>query len=162
MTKSKKIVQVIVYWLIHLVWGFPTFIIGSLVALFMLLSWNAPHRFGLCIYFTPKWLHGGGFSIGPYFFIPTSCDTSLSMKGHEHGHGIQTLWWGPLMLLVISIPSAVRFFYRDFIEQSKREQYKAGKITTEQYSTWLVSWPTYDSIWFERQATALGKKYFEV
>lgn len=148
------------FWIIHIIWGLPTFLVGSVVALFVLLSWNKPHIFGCDIYFTPKWLHSGGFSIGPYFFIPKDCETSSSMKGHEHGHSIQTLWWGPLMGIVISIPSAIRFAYREVREKRMRLKYSAGKITTAQYSEWLVKWPTYDSIWFERQATELGKKYF--
>ena len=64
---------------------------------------------------------------------------------HEYGHGIQNLWWGPLFLFVIAIPSAIRYwwriFYRKFIYPKNRKKL-----------------PAYDDIWFEGQATKLGKK----
>ena len=56
---------------------------------------------------------------------------------HECGHGIQNCIWGPLMIFVVCIPSATRYWYREF-------KYHRKGLTP----------PTkYDDIWFEGQAT---------
>ena len=61
---------------------------------------------------------------------------------HEAGHGIQNLWWGPLMLFVICIPSAIRYWYQTIAM-------KKGKVFP---SDW------YERAWFESQADRLGAK----
>lgn len=134
-----KRLKIILYWLIHITWGFPTFLYGSLITLYMLLTMHKPHIFGFGVYFVSKKLYNCGFEAGPFFVISKDCENSLPLKQHEHGHGLQTLWWGPLTLFVITIPSMIRFNYR-------RIKHK--------------TYPPYDSIWFEGQATKLGKKYF--
>ena len=63
------------------------------------------------------------------------------------GHGIQNLYWGPLMIFVIVIPSVTRFWYREWYWKYRYP--KTGKAL-----------PPYDSIWFEGQATKLGAKYW--
>lgn len=150
----------VAYWLIHAIWGFPTFIIGCFIALYMILTNRTPKVFGYTLYFESKLLKGCGFEAGPFFVIAADCSNSVAMKQHEHGHGIQTLWWGPLMLFIISLPSAIRFHYRNFQYRHHVRMYAKGKISREQYSCWLRSVPDYDSIWFEHQASVLGKKYF--
>jgi fatty acid desaturase len=37
-----------------------------------------------------------------------------SVAPHEYGHGIQHLWWGPLFPFVIGLPSAARYWIREF------------------------------------------------
>ena len=54
--------------------------------------------------------------------------------------------WGILMPFVISIPSAIRYWYREIIYRTNRTKY--SKL------------PPYDSIWFEGQATSLGINYY--
>lgn len=49
------------------------------------------------------------------------------------------------MPFVICIPSAIRYWYREFILHFNREKF--NKL------------PEYDAIWFEGQATKWGKKY---
>ena len=150
----------VAYWVIHAIWGFPTFIIGCFVALYMLITNRKPKVFGYAVYFESKLLKGCGFEAGPFFVVSQDCANNLSLKQHEHGHGIQTLWWGPLMLFVISIPSAVRFHYRNIVYKWQTKRFWKGKITRTQYAEWVRKIPPYESIWFEKQATKLGEKYF--
>lgn len=156
-----KIIKTILYWLIHIVWGLPTFIFGGIVALFMLITKHKPKRFHYAIYFVTPWLSNCGFEAGPFFVISKDCENYLPLKQHEHGHGVQTLWWGPLMFLVISIPSFIRFHYRNHRAKKLKEKYLSGKLTTVEYYNILSDLPKYDDIWFEGQATRLGKKYFK-
>lgn len=157
---TRKRVQAAVYWIIHIIWGFPTFVVGAVVALFLLMTWHKPHIFGFDVYFEVSFVHGAGCGIGPFFVIGEDCKTSTSLKCHEHGHGLQVLWWGPLTLLVISIPSVIRFNYRNYKEKSMRKKKALLQITPQQYNDWLATYPDYDDIWFEGQATKLGLKYF--
>ncbi len=54
---------------------------------------------------------------------------------------------GFFMPFIVSIPSAVRYWYREYLVRDGKK----------------LSWelPPYDSIWFEGWATALGTKYFQ-
>ena len=61
------------------------------------------------------------------------------MLYHESGHGIQNLLFGPLMPFVVSIPSAIRYWYREYLMKVKK------------IKCWNL--PDYDSIWFEGTAT---------
>ena len=158
--KQKRALQAVVYWLIHAIWAFPTFVIGLLVALVMLLSWHRPYIFGFDVYFKVSFIRGAGSEFGPFFVISDDCENNLQMKCHEHGHGIQALWWGPLTLLVISIPSLLRFWGRRIKEASMSKKLALLKITREQYNSWRQNYPDYDDVWFEGQATRLGLRYF--
>lgn len=95
-------------------------------------------RHGYCYYLNigKSW---GGLELGMFFLVDEH--DSVATKWHEHGHGVQNCFWGPLMPLVISIPSAIRYHYRN-------NQKKKG-----------IKLPPYDSIWFENDATRTGRKY---
>ena len=85
---------------------------------------------------------GAGVSFGLFIFVSQGCD---GLVPHEWGHSIQTCIWGPLFMLVIGIPSFIRFIYRE-------RMYKRSED---------IVLPPYDSIWFEGQATRWGDKYCE-
>ena len=95
---------------------------------------------GYCYYLNvgKSW---GGLELG-MFFITESRDSD-SVKWHEHGHAIQNCFWGPLMIFVITLPSAIRYWYREF------KFYRRGLTPPTMYS----------SIWFEKQADQLGRIY---
>lgn len=132
----------ILYWIISLTWGGLMTFIGLIVALVLLVTGHKPYRFGYTFYFKvgKSW---GGLELGGLFI--TDSNPSLHTLCHEHGHGLQNLWWGPLFPFVIGIPSAIRYWYREI------KYYKKGKQPPT----------TYDSIWFEGQASRLGEKYFK-
>ena len=85
----------------------------------------------------------GGVELGCFFLCDNSADEYI--LAHESGHGLQNCLWGPLMPFVICIPSAIRYWYREFIWHCNKEKF--NKL------------PEYDAIWFEGQATKWGKKY---
>ena len=123
------------YYILNLTWGLPLTLVGALVSLVLLCAGCKPHRHGGCIYFNigKDW---GGLEGGLFFF--TDKDDSYHVKCHEYGHSIQNMIWGPLMLPVITIPSAIRYWIHTWREAR-------GKTN-----------PPYDSIWFEGQATNWG------
>lgn len=127
------------FYILSWTWGLPMNIIGGLAALVLICAGYKPKRHGWSIYFNvgQRW---GGVEFG-MFFITDSSDSDYT-KWHEFGHGIQNCYWGVLMPFVVSIPSAIRYWYREFC------YFRGIPVTTE-----------YDDIWFEREATQIGQKY---
>jgi hypothetical protein len=126
-------------------WNCISTFIGIFIVLALLITGHRPHMFGptICFKLNQQW--SGGFSMS--FVTVTSGDCeSYDMLAHEYGHSLQGLVFGPLMLFIISIPSAIRYWYRSWYY----EKYGADayfKLTR------------YDSIWFEKTATRYGKRY---
>ena len=139
-----KTFKTIIFYILSFTWGLPMTLFGGLVALGCLIAGIKPKRFHQFIYFEfgEGW---GGFEGGIFFFC--NKDSSLQMKQHEAGHGIQNIMLGVFMPFVISIPSAIHYWYRKWLVKSGRKQYSE-----------LVP---YNSIWFERWATELGQKYYK-
>ena len=137
----KLILKRILFYIISFTWGGIMTTIG-LVVLLVTLPFG---KFGIYhgrIYkrIGKNW---GGVELGCFFL----CDNSANeyILAHECGHGLQNCLWGPLMPFVICIPSAIRYWYREFIWHFNKEKF--NKL------------PDYDAIWFEGQATKWGKKY---
>lgn len=131
------------FWLASWTWGIVMTLIGAFVAIALILTGHKPHRFHWFIYFEvgEDW---GGFECGCFFV--TSKKASLHTKQHEAGHGIQNIMFGVFMPFIVSIPSAIRYWYREYLVRSKKKKYNELS--------------DYDAIWFEREATELGQKYF--
>ena len=137
----KLILKRILFYIISLTWGGIMTAIG-LVVLLVTLPFG---KFGIYhgrIYkrIGKNW---GGVELGCFFLCDNSADEYI--LAHESGHGLQNCLWGPLMPFVICIPSAIRYWYREFIWHFNKEKF--NKL------------PEYDAIWFEGQATKWGKKY---
>ena len=137
----KLILKRILFYIISFTWGGIMTAIG-LVVLLVTLPFG---KFGIYhgrIYkrIGKNW---GGVELGCFFLCDNSADEYI--LAHESGHGLQNCLWGPLMPFVICIPSAIRYWYREFIWHFNREKF--NKL------------PEYDAIWFEGQATKWGKKY---
>ena len=131
-----------VFWLLSLTWGAIPTVFGALLFFALLLGGKKPRRIGPMFYirFGKRW---GGTELGMFFLRD---DTSTDhVTYHEAGHGIQNIILGPLMLPIISIPSFLRYHYRNFIRRRHPER----------------QLPPYDSIWFEGQATRLGSYFFK-
>ena len=137
----KLIFKRILFYIISFTWGGIMTAIG-LVVLLVTLPFG---KFGIYhgrIYkrIGKNW---GGVELGCFFLCDNSADEYI--LAHESGHGLQNCLWGPLMPFVICIPSAIRYWYREFIWRFNKEKF--NKL------------PDYDAIWFEGQATKWGKKY---
>jgi len=127
------------YWLLQLTWGLPLNLIGAFIALILLLGGKKPKRFGYAVYFELG-DHWGGLNLGGFFLVQKNADKRL--KSHEYGHSFQTLLLGPLMIFLVTIPSAVRYHYRSYLRAKGH------------------SLPPYDAFWCEGWATRLGVKYY--
>ena len=107
----KKFLSYFVYWLIQCTWGLPMTLIGAIVALGLIITGHKPKHLGPTVYFEvgENW---GGLELGGFFLC---CRNSgMSTKYHECGHSIQNMIFGPLMPLVVCIPSAARYWLFNF------------------------------------------------
>jgi len=127
------------YFLLSFTWGLPMTLIGCIAAVAMIITGHKPKRFGWAIYFEigKGW---GGVNLGPVFIC--NRDSSDNLKAHEFGHSIQNCYFGPLMIFIVAIPSATRYWIREWKK-----------------SRGVKNLPPYDSIWFEGQATELGERF---
>ena len=141
MNTFTRVLSYIVFYLIQFTWGLLHNLVGIVLAIWMLVTKHKPYRCGPYIYFKAPELSG---SIdGGIFYVAASSGASTNL--HEMGHGLQNLCWGPLMVFVICIPSAVRFWWREWYWKHK-------------YPVTGKALPPYDAIWFEGQATRWGTK----
>ena len=128
----------VLFYILQWTWGIPANIIGGFAALILSLVYKIkPEKSGfcLCIPLNKNW----GLSIGMFIF------GAKSVLEHEHGHSFQNAVYGPFFLLIVALPSVIRFWYRELV-------YRFGNP---------AKLPDYDSIWFEGQATKSGNKFFD-
>ena len=131
---KNTILHNIIWWL----WSQPQTLIGYIAQMLIiafdkctLMNYN-----GARLVFTgSKW---GAISLGKYIFLCQEMFTKKEYETHEYGHSIQSLYLGPLYLLVIGIPSILRAFY----------------VTINPKSA-----TTYHNFYTEAWADALGKKF---
>ena len=130
------------FYFLSLTWGLPLTLFGSVTALFLILTGHKPERYGYCRYFTLKG-DFGGFEGGIFFVRDSSAGERIN--AHELGHGIQNCYLGPFEIILVTIPSAIRYWYRRLSVRKNAEK----KLKD------------YDAIWFEAQATRLGNEYIK-
>jgi hypothetical protein len=130
------------FYISNLTWGLLLNIVGFIVALVILFTGHKPNQHGGCIYFNvgKNW---GGVNLGLVFLTDDS--PSEHTKNHEFGHAIQNAKYGLLMPFIVSIPSAIRYWYREIVYYHKGKEPPAD----------------YYSIWFEGEATKLGNEYIK-
>ena len=124
------------YVLLSLTWGLPLTLFGGVIFLALILAGKRPERFGYCHYIEVG-KYWGGLEGGLFFIVCENPPETLLR--HEHGHGFQNLIFGPLMLPVVTIPSAIRWHYR-------RLKIRHG-----------AKLRPYGAIWFEKMADDFGK-----
>lgn len=123
-------------------------IIGAFAALFFLIKGVKPHIYKGAIYFIVGEDSWGGIDLGPFFFMDKyffDGNVDYDSIGHEWGHSIQNIIFGPLFPLLIGVPSLIRATYRTIVIEKGIKKYS--------------DLPDYDAIWFEGWATAIGRKY---
>jgi len=145
MKKQKKINKFL-YYLVLCTWGILNTLIGAFMALGMLIAGKKPKRFGPMVYFvTDKWV-GFGLNFSFFMVVTKDVEESFRLLSHEFGHSLQNLIFGPLQLFIVDIPSAIRYWWREFM-------YWLGKGK---------DLPDYDAIWFEGTATKYGMEYADL
>ena len=131
------------YYVLSFTWGILLTLAGCLTTAALYI----------CGYRPKSWLYGwyfelngdwGGLNLGPC--ILTSKEPSISLRNHEFGHSIQNCIFGPFVLVLVCLPSVVRYWYRIYLTKCK-------KIPSNELKP-------YDAAWFEGTTTSLGRKYF--
>ncbi|MBQ4557172.1 MAG: hypothetical protein IJA60_05960 [Clostridia bacterium] len=107
---------------------------GAICVFFLVIKGYKLKKWYDCFYveFGENW---GGVNLGMFFI--TDRNSSVHTKNHEHGHAVQNCILGLFMPFLVSIPSAVRYWYR-----------RVKKPNT-----------AYDSVWFEKWASDIGEKW---
>ena len=126
------------YIVLTILWGFPMSLIGTLAMIGLILS---GHKFKKEPYSIVFEIGKGWGAVAIGYVVIRQESLSETVRSHERGHCIQNAMFGPLMPLTVGIPSLVRCIYRDIKYHRKGLEPKT----------------TYDAIWFEKQATVLGK-----
>jgi len=152
-----KITKVLVknrwlYYLLAGTWGviltFVGLLITAILAIAKLFTKSITFKKFYWIYYikvNPE--YWGGFEMG-LMFVRDQC-SYRSINDHEFGHTFQNCLFGPLMLFLVSLPSAIRYWIIYF-------KYDRKGLTCPY---------EYDSIWFEDAATQCGeyaRHYLEV
>lgn len=129
------------FYILSYTWGLPLTLIGLAVAGVLRLLGYKPKKWGGSIYFVvgKNW---GGLSIGTTIVV-SERSSRFDILNHEFGHSIQNCYYGLLCPFIVTIPSFVRACYREFVVWAKLKNY--------------AELPDYYSIWFEGQASELGK-----
>lgn len=132
----------ICFYILSFTWGCVLSVVGLVVVLILGLikrKINVYHG-RLYVVVGKNW---GGLELGCFFICCENSKDSDYLRGHECGHGLQNVLFGPFTIFLVAIPSAVRYWYREL-----------------KYNRKGINPPTeYDSIWFEKQATKWGEKY---
>lgn len=111
------------FYILSVTWGCIMTTIGAIVALVLLILGYRPKKWNYCYYFEvgENW---GGIELGMFFITDKS--SSIRTKNHEHGHGIQNCYLGVFMPFVVCIPSAARYWLREFKTQKKKRLFAFG------------------------------------
>ena len=91
-------------------WQLPQNILGLLVILFTGAKYNDISYDGLENFWWAKRCGRFGVSLGKYIIFGPGPVSHDSLK-HEHGHQIQSMYLGPLYLLLIGLPSITGNIY---------------------------------------------------
>ena len=130
----------IVAQLLTVTWGLLGVAIGLIEMLIVLLL-PKKKRFGVFngfpyVMFGMNW---GGLEGFLWFFVADGMGDAWTahIKQHEVGHSFQNAIYGPFTPFIITIPSIIRYWARKGSRSKK----------------------SYDAIWFEGSATAIGEEY---
>ena len=85
--------------IIQCTWGFPQTLIGFILFLFNAARPHTGYRGAV----VTTWDHENSLSLGLFIFLGHNASSRL-LK-HEYGHCIQSLFLGPLYLIIVGIPS---------------------------------------------------------
>ena len=110
------------YYILNCTWGCIMTLIGAVIALSLLCIGKKPKKHAGCTYFNvgKSW---GGVELGCFFL--TDEHDSKHTRNHEFGHSLQNCLWGPLFPFVVCIPSAIRYWLREFKTQRGKKMYSA-------------------------------------
>ena len=106
-----KVLKTIGFWFVQCTWGFIMTFIGAIAVLSLMIAGKKPHHIGPVVYIQvgKSW---GGVELGGFFLC--SENSPKSTMYHECGHTLQNMILGPLFPFIVAIPSATRYWLREF------------------------------------------------
>ncbi len=126
------------YVLLQCTWGLPQTLVGLVVYLICRARGCERFFFGGAV--CTEWHRNDGVSLGLFIFCPPGGGIHL----HEYGHTFQSLFLGPLYLMLVSLPSLVWAGLPAF-----RRMRRVRRVP-------------YSRLWCEGWADRLGSKYEKV
>lgn len=101
MARLAKLIGTIVL----VIWQLPQVLLGFVVRLLTMAKYNkdASKEYDRKIF---NWRFKSGLSLSPYYIMVNKYASPDTIK-HEKGHSIQSMYLGPLYLIVIGIPSII-------------------------------------------------------
>ena len=94
----KRIAEILLY-----VWQLPQNLVGLLLVAWFRPEFHIDFRTARIYYSTEMC---GGISLGHYVLLRDTCwEGGGDSELHEYGHSLQSMYLGPLYLLVIGLPS---------------------------------------------------------
>jgi len=123
------------YIILNYTWGLITTLIGLIISLILLCTNHRPLKYYSTWYFKvcKSW---GGLELGSCFIRDNT--STEHVNKHEYGHTFQNAILGPFFIVLVWLPSAIRYWY----QRIRIAQHKQNK--------------PYDQIWFEGNATDIG------
>lgn len=104
------------YHLVQFTWGLPQNIIGLIMYLFL---FKRKHfRYGHA--YVRVWKNKTSLSMGQYLFVSEKYNRYL--LNHEYGHTYQSLYLGPLYLILVGIPSVLWCHLGPFEKMRKKRK----------------------------------------
>lgn len=135
-SEMKRLLYVLCQW----TWGLPQNLVGLGFFLFYRLR-GCPHFSYQGAVVTIWTNHTGSMSMGRYLFLePSWTPKDHDLLAHEYGHTIQSLFFGPLYLLTVGLPSVLWAGLPCF-----RNMRRKGR--------------SYYSVYPEKGATRLGQRF---
>lgn len=106
-----KVLKTIGFWFVQCTWGFIMTFIGAIAVLSLMIVGKKPHHIGPVVYVQvgKSW---GGVELGGFFLCCENLPKSTMY--HECGHALQNMIFGPLFPFIVAIPSATRYWLREF------------------------------------------------
>lgn len=116
--------------------------IGGLIVLLFNLKNKEKCSLSGITYWKVKHINDCGISLGNYIILDKDTYISETSIKHEHGHQIQSLYFGPIYLIFIGLPSAIGNLI---------DRYMHKKWSRRKRQLWYYSQP------WEAGADKLGK-----
>jgi len=134
----------VIFYSVRFIWELPQNLFGMIIYLLQRNKILSVKKIDGRFYFENK---SFGISLGSFiFWMPllsdNNSDCPVVMK-HEFGHSLQSLYFGPLYLIFIGIPSIARVIYSRVFYSIKKQE-----------------WDNYYNGYPEKWADILGEKYF--
>lgn len=126
------------FYLLNLTWGLPLTLCGIVTAAALMAVGHRPRCYHGCLHFELGRTRWGGLNLG--LVLLTQREPPEYLIAHELGHAIQNAKYGFGMIPLV-IKSACRYHVHNWKERRG------------------IPVPSYESWWFEAQATEYGQAY---